>query len=215
IKWNKNSLAGALISLALSLGLTSCGGGGTTSESNAVTPQGTMELEKLKVGVPEKVIEDAVLTFELDENPMSRVGGKHQYISRTKDKKGGKYLVQCVNGNCFETQAYYTENPITKEQAIETMKTMLPTQAPEQSRVDDSQLKDGKAEQPVEKYYFGDAFYGELVYTDKSGELVKFVNVYDIAKNKPEGDDATSKETAEKTDSESAAKPESKEAAAE
>lgn len=192
----KRSLTQILTLVILgSFGLVGCGSG-TTGDGGAVTPQGTINLEQLKVGVPQKVLEDAVLTFEVDENPISKAGGKTQFMSRTKDTKDGKYLAQCREGYCFQLQAYYMENPITKEQAVAVLKAMLPSSAPDQSRVDDDQLKDGKTEKPVEYYYFGDKYMGELIYADKSGESVTIVSVSDLDKN---GSKDSSPESAEST----------------
>lgn len=184
--WNnsKTSMVQFLVAvLLLAFGLTACGSG-TTGDSGAVTPQGTIDLANLKVGVPEKVLEDAVLSFELDENPISRTGGKNQYLARAKDARGGKYLAQCKNGICFQLQALYIENPITKEEALVTVKSMLPERAPEQSKVDDSELVEGKVENPRLVTFYGDDFYSELVFADKSGEKVQSVSVYDLGKLK-------------------------------
>ena len=199
--WNKtkyNIAQTIAVAVLMSCSLTACGSG-TTGDSGAVTPQGTINLEKLKVGVPEKVLDDAVLTFELDENPISRMGGKKQYMSKTNDSKNGKFLAQCRDGNCFELQAYYMENPVTREQAMETVKGMLPSTAPEQSRVDDEQLKSGKTEKPVENIYFGEDYRAELVYNDKDASAVEMVNVYDLKKMGQEKPSTAKSEEAEKT----------------
>ena len=44
--------------LLLTFGLTACGSG-TTGDSGAVTPQGTIDLANLKVSVPEKILSPA------------------------------------------------------------------------------------------------------------------------------------------------------------
>ncbi len=200
--WNnsKTSMVQFLVAvLLLTFGLTACGSG-TTGDSGAVTPQGTIDLANLKVSVPEKVLEDAVLSFELDENPLSRAGGKTQYLSRTKDARGGSYLAQCRDGSCFGLQALYLENPITKEQAMETVKAMLPSRAPEQSKVDDSNMSN--TENPRLLIYYGDEFYAELHCTDSTGEKVKIVSVWDINKMKGVKEEpASDKEGAEKAES--------------
>lgn len=169
--------------LLISFCLVGCGSG-TTGDSGAVTPQGTIDLENLKVGVPENIIEGAVLSFQLDENPISRVGGKNQYLSINKDKKGGTYIAQCKDGYCFQLQALYKDDPITKEQALETAKRMLPERTPEQSKVDDSEVAAGKVDNPREVIFYGDDFYTEIVYADKAATKVLNVNVNDVSKLK-------------------------------
>lgn len=164
--------------LLLSFCLSACGSG-TTGDSGAVTPQGTIDLANLKVGVPEKVLEDSVLSFELDENPISRTGGKNQYLSRTLDSKGGKYLAQCKDGSCFQLQSLYLDSPITKAQAMETVKNMLPSIAPEQSKVEDPDLS---AENPREVVFYGNDYYAEIIYSDKTAEKVQSVSVNDMTK---------------------------------
>ena len=177
-----NLIQGLMAILLISFCLVGCGSG-TTGDSGAVTPQGTIDLDNLKVGVPENIIENAVLSFQLDENPISRVGGKNQYLSITKDKKGGTYIAQCKDGYCFELQALYQGEPISKEQALETVKHMLPERAPEQSKVDDSEVTAGKSDNPKEVTYYGDNFYSEIIYADKSGQKVQIVNVWDTSKS--------------------------------
>ncbi|MEZ4537253.1 MAG: hypothetical protein R3D26_19980, partial [Cyanobacteriota/Melainabacteria group bacterium] len=65
-----NLIQGLMAILLISFCLVGCGSG-TTGDSGAVTPQGTIDLDNLKVGVPENIIENAVLSFQLDENPIS------------------------------------------------------------------------------------------------------------------------------------------------
>ncbi|MBI1269242.1 hypothetical protein GC174_02290 [bacterium] len=178
-----NLIQGLMAILLISFCLVGCGSG-TTGDSGAVTPQGTIDLENLKVGVPENIIEGAVLSFQLDENPISRVGGKNQYLSINKDKQGGTYIAQCKDGYCFQLQALYKDAPVTKEQALETAKRMLPERTPEQSKVDDSEVTAGKVDNPREVIFYGDDFYTEIVYVDKTGSKVQMVNVYDISKLK-------------------------------
>ncbi|MBK9146141.1 MAG: hypothetical protein IPM23_27055 [Candidatus Melainabacteria bacterium] len=169
-------LASALVASMLA----GCGTGSGGSESPVVTPQGTMELERLKVGIPEQTLEKAVITFELDENPLSRVGGKTQYLSRTRDKKNGKYLLHCNKGNCFQIQALYTDKPITKEEAMEVIKTLLPEGAPEQSRMEET--KEPDSDNKIERYYFGEDYMADMVFPGADGTEVQIVTVYDLPK---------------------------------
>lgn len=146
---------------------------------NPSAVQGSVPLETLKVGMPETVFKNAILTFAVDTNPTATAGGKTQYDSRTYNSKGGQYLAQCKGDKCFELQIYYGKNPISKEEALENVKQMLPSDAPaEPTKVDDSQVKSKSVTQPTEVHHFGD-YTGELIYTDKSATKVAVVNVID------------------------------------
>jgi hypothetical protein len=147
-----------------------------SGHNQMATPKGTVSLENLKVGTRENVFKNAILTFYEDRNPAASVDNKTQYNSRTYNAKGGQYLAQCRGDKCFELQVYYTSNPISKEEALETLKQMLPEGAPPQTRVDSSQMNTSS---PTEYYYFGD-YRGELVYADKSADKVKIVNAVDM-----------------------------------
>ena len=92
----------------------------------------------------ETIFKNAIFSFIADTNPQARANGKSQYLSRDLDSKGGKYIVQCVNGRCFMVQVYYGDKPISKSQALETLKSVLPPDAPPLTKVDSSQLKSGK-----------------------------------------------------------------------
>ncbi len=142
--------------------------------------QGTVNVEGLKVGVPESIIKDAVLTFVLDEKVSAKTGGRNQYLSRTKDSKGGQFSAQCRNGNCFRLEAIYAE-PITKAQALETLTKMLPTAAgaPVLRASDDKTTAEG-----VEKYDCGDAFVGEFILVEPKSEKVRLVAAVDMTRVK-------------------------------
>lgn len=200
MNWNRTkylNLPLLMVVCALTFWLASCGSG-TTGDSGAVTPKGQLDLNHLKVGVPEKILDDAVLAFQLDENPISRTGGKNQYLSITKDSKGGKFIAQCKKGYCYLLQAYYMEKPITKKQALATMKGMLPSSCPEQSKVDDSQMG---SDNPVVTYFFGDKYVGELILADKGSSMVKMVNVHDLEKEAAMAEDSSKAEATESKES--------------
>ena len=175
-------LANPLLSIAIlaSTALYGCGGNGQIS---GATAQGTVNLEGLKVGVPESVIKEAVLTFVLDEQPAAKTQGKAQYISRSKDSKGGQYMVQCRDGKCFRLEALY-DKPLTREQGAEIMKQMLPPDAPPQSKVVDKLNPTGAGVEPKEKYIFGEEYVGELVYTSPEAKDVRMVATVDKASMK-------------------------------
>lgn len=167
-------VSASLLALVTACAITGCSTEGANKPR--ATIQGTVPLETITVGVPEDTLKTAILTFWADTNPMASAGGKTQYNSRAYDPKGGQYIANCKNGKCFKLQAYYVNNPITKEEALETIKRLLPQGAPPQSKVDDAEVKAAKVAQPTETYYFGD-YSGQLAYTDKSATKVSVVTV--------------------------------------
>lgn len=183
------------IALALTCMLPQgCGGG----EGTGVQKQGTVNVETLKVGVPESIIKDAVLTFVLDEAPAAKAGGRNVYLSRTKDSRGGQFSAQCKDGNCFRLESIYVE-PITKEQALTTLKGMLPSAAGEPTlRANDAKNTDAG----IEKYDCGETFVGEFTLVEPKSDKVKQVAAIDKSKLKKDGaaDDAAKSDDAAKGD---------------
>lgn len=174
-KKNALSVSVALVSV---VSLSSC----TKNASNTtnVTPQGTVQLDTVKVGMPESTFKDATITFVVDPKPAATAAGSSQYLSRTYDKKNGQYVAKCKNGKCFVLQSLYVTTPIPKEDALESLKLLLPADAPPQSKVDDSQMKSDKVKNPGEIYEFGDKYTGILQYTDKTGAKVTVVSAFDL-----------------------------------
>lgn len=134
--------------------MTSC----TQGENNEVTPQGTIALEKITLGVPESTLKEAMVTFVRDPSPQASAGGKSQYLSRPKTTAGGQYMVQCKDGNVFQISEVFAETPTSKEPAVIELRKLLPPGAPEQSRVEE------KANSDV--YYYGSDLTGELNFKD-------------------------------------------------
>jgi hypothetical protein len=159
-----------------SLSFSACTTHGVNGSLNTKNSLGSVPLDSLKVGMPEHVFKDSILTFVPDPSPAATAGGKIQYDSRNYNVHGGQYFAQCKNDKCFEMQVYFVTNPIPKEEALDTVKQLLPTEAPPQSKVDDTQLKSGSSE-PVESYFFGNLYRGELQYADKAASKVKIVSV--------------------------------------
>ncbi|MBS1954436.1 MAG: hypothetical protein JST89_09620 [Cyanobacteria bacterium SZAS-4] len=175
--FKKNALAASVALLSI-VNLSSCSKSG--SNTTNVTPQGTVQLDTIKVGMPEATFKDATITFVVDPKPAASNGGRTQYLSRTYDKKGGQYVAQCKGDKCFVLQTLYMTNPIPKEDALEILKTLLPADAPQQTKVDDSQMKSDKVKTPGEIYEFGDKYTGILNYTDKTGTKVNTVSAFDL-----------------------------------
>ncbi|MDZ4835085.1 MAG: hypothetical protein SGJ27_15020 [Candidatus Melainabacteria bacterium] len=172
-------------------------GSGTAGDPVVGTKQGTVNVEGLKVGVPEGIIKDAVLTFVLDEQPAAKSGGRNQYLSRTKDSKGGQFSAQCKDGECFRLEAIY-ETPISKEKALETLTKMLPTAAgaPELRAAGE-----GNATAGVEKYDCGETIVGELFLVEPKSDLVRLVAATDKSKmKKKKADDEAKADDAKDAD---------------
>jgi hypothetical protein len=174
--FKKNAVAASVTILSI-VSMSSCSKSG--SNTTNVTPQGTVQLESIKVGMPEATFKDASITFVVDPKSAASSGGKTQYLSRTYDKKGGQYMAQCKDGKCFVLQTLYVTTPIAKEDALESLKGLLPADSPVQSKVDDSQMKSGKVTTPGEIYEYGDKYTGILQYTDKTGTKVSTVSAFD------------------------------------
>ncbi|MDP3507659.1 MAG: hypothetical protein Q8T09_06680 [Candidatus Melainabacteria bacterium] len=131
--------------------------GCTQTESNEVTPQGTIALEKITLGVPESTLKEAMVTFVKDPSATANAGGKSQYLSREKTAAGGQYMVQCKDGTVFQISEIFTE-PTSKEPAAIELGKLLPAGAPEQSRVEEKLTSD--------VYYYGSDYTGELSFKD-------------------------------------------------
>lgn len=173
-------------------------GSGTAGDAVIGQKQGTVNVEGLKVGVPESIIKDAVLTFVLDEQPAAKAGGRNQYLSRTKDSKGGQYSAQCKDGECFRIEAIY-EVPITKEQALETVAKMLPTAASTPKLKPPGGVNNTDA--AVERYDCGDVYGAELILVEAKSDKVTKVAVSDKTKTKKSlGDAKEAKEGDDKDD---------------
>ncbi len=134
--------------------MTGCSQG----ESNEVTPQGTIALEKITLGIPESTLKEAMVTFVRDPSAQASAGGKSQYLSRTKTTAGGQYMVQCKDGTVFQISEVFAETPTSKEPAVIELRKLLSTGAPEQSRVEEKATTD--------IYYYGTDYTGELKYKD-------------------------------------------------
>lgn len=176
-KWNPETTASSLLlsaAMLLATGLTGCAPGGEVAPT--ATKQGTVNVDALKVGMPETTIKEAILTFVPDQK--GSIAGKTQYLSRTQNANGGQVIAQCRGDQVFGLQVYHLDKPVSKEVAIESMKSLFPAETPPQSKVDDKSLKEGKDVNPVEVYWFGDDYRGELIYTDKTGSQVKIISAW-------------------------------------
>lgn len=149
-----SKLAKKILFVFTSAIMTGC----TQGENNEVTPQGTIALEKITLGVPESTLKEAMVTFVRDPSAQANAGGKTQYLSRPKTTAGGQYMVQCKDGNVFQISQVFAETPTAKEPAVIELRKLLPSGAPEQSRVEEKVSSD--------IYYYGSDLTGELIFKD-------------------------------------------------
>lgn len=168
---NKNILS-TVVTIACAVGLSACSSN-TNSAANPGAYKGNMVLENAKVGIPEATIKEAILTFVQD--PKGSNSGKTQYLSRGYNKNGGQYMIHCANGTAFGVEVIHPTQPVTKEVAMETIKVLLPEGAPEQSKVDDSEVK---AANHREAIYFGDKYRVDVIYNDADGKNVTAISAW-------------------------------------
>jgi hypothetical protein len=171
--FSKSSVTQAMsvVIACTALGLTSCSTGESGNKTSA-TPQGTIDIKAVKLGVPEATLKDAMLTFQPD--PKGSIGPQTQYLSRTNNENGAQYIAKCRDGKIVEIDLLYKEK-VSKDAAKQDLMVLMPADAPAQSKVDDKQLKDGKTASPIEIIYFGDAHQGQVVYADKTASQVMMV----------------------------------------
>ena len=165
--------AGTVIVCAIAM--TGCSKGGTGNTSVA-TPQGTVDLQALKVGMPESTFQNAVITFVPD--PKGSFDGKNQYISRATDANGGQYVAQCKNGQCFELQVYFNANPVSRDTALKTLQGLLPPETGAETSVNDAEVKAAKVDHPTEEHLYGKDYKGQVCYADKNSTGVILVNAW-------------------------------------
>ncbi len=151
--------------------------GSTTTDTVTQSYKGVINLDGVRLGLPEESAKGAILTFVADP---SVYGGVTQYLSRIYDKDNGQYCLGYVNGDPHVVRVVYSQAPVSKETALARLKMILPTNAPEETKVDDSQVKAGKKESPVEYHFYGDKLKAEVIFTDKSAKLVKVLGVMNL-----------------------------------
>jgi len=164
------SASGLLLASAIifALGTTSCGSG--NSGAPQATPQGTLSLDTVKLGMPDSVFQDAILTFVPD--PKGSVGGKIQFLSRGNDANGGQYVAECKDGACYSINIHYAGQPVSRSIAFDTMKKRYPVEVP-------ADLKGtNKPKDNHEFFKISDEFEGALNFVDKKKEQVDWVSVW-------------------------------------
>lgn len=145
--------------------LSACGSG--EGGAPRTTSQGTVSLDSVKVGLPESVFKDSVLTFVPKEKaPDSKVT---EYMSRTFNKNGGQVVAQCQDDQCGRIMVFHVEKPISKAAAEETMKALLPAVAGESPK---SNRDKNDGQKPIDKYEFEGGYKGSLLYSDNTAKEV-------------------------------------------
>lgn len=158
-----------------SLSLSACTTGATPQAS---VNKGTVQLEAIRVGTPETVFKEAMITFVQD--PLGSSYGKNQYLSRLPDANGGQYVIQAKNDVCYEVDVVHQGKSVPKEVALETMKRLLPANVKaDQPLIDKSTMK---ASTPVETYIFDTNYIGQIFYADKNAKDVKVVSMTRVPK---------------------------------
>ena len=172
--------------------------GCSTKDSSTATQgyKGVINIEGVRLGLPEESAKGAILTFVVD--PSVNQNGNVQFLSRVYDKNNGQYCLGYINGQPKQLRVVYAQTPISKEDALLKLKQIVPTGAPEETKVDDSQVKAGKKPSPCEFHYFGDGLKAEIIYTDKSAKTVKLVSISNITKA-PKKEAAAATSATEKT----------------
>ncbi len=167
--------------------------GCTTTDRNTSTQayKGVISLDAIRLGTPEETPKTATLSFVLDTNVPPPFA---QYLSRSYDKDGGQYTMGFVNGKPRSLRVIYAGKPISREEALAKLKSILPADAPEETKLDDSEVKAGKKDSPVERRQYGDDLKSEIIYADKEGTKVKVVSVF--AKIKKDASAASSEAAA-------------------
>lgn len=143
--------------------------------------KGVINLEGVRFGIPEESAKSAILSFASDPNVAAPFA---QYLSRSYDQNGGQYCLSYVNGQPRQLRIVYAQKPISKEEAFAKLKNIMPSTAPEETKVDDTEVKAGKKDAPVEKRFYGDNLRAEIIYADKAATIVKVVSVVSFDKPK-------------------------------
>ncbi|PZM85345.1 MAG: hypothetical protein DKT66_03945 [Candidatus Melainabacteria bacterium] len=172
--------------------------GCTTKDQNTVTGgyKGVINLDGIKFGLPEDAIKSASLTFVPDSNVSQN--GYSQYLSRAYDKDNGQYCLSYSNGQPSQLRVIYNSTPAPKESAMARLKMILPSSAPEETKVNDAEVKAGKKENPVEYHFYGDNLKAEVIFADKAATTVKLIGVHNVVKKgaAAAGDKAAADKTA-------------------
>jgi hypothetical protein len=160
-----------LVGLAMlsSVALSACTSTGGTPQ--AAVNKGTVSLEAIRVGTPESVFKEAIITFIPDPN--GTTDQKNQYTSRFTDEAGGQYVVQAKDDISYEIGIVHREKTLTKEDALARLKRLLPMNVKDEPVV----VTPATAKNPSETYKIGDAYSGTIIYKDGNAKEATLVQV--------------------------------------
>lgn len=179
-KLGKRLFEGAVICLGTTILLGAC----TTPSTNTarVTPQGTVNIDTLRAGMPEAIFKNAVITFVVDTTPGAAAGNKTQYVSRTYNAKHGQFVAQCKDDRCYELQILFkdAQMPVSREEAVAMLQQVMPPDTPAESSVNDMLIKSHIYPTPKELHYFGDKYMGMIVYGDKDATKVTEIDAFAV-----------------------------------
>lgn len=167
--------------VSLTMGLLVCAAAGLTGCSSApqgvhVTPQGTVPLDALKVGAPESIFKNAVITFV--PNSKGNFLGLTQYLSREKDQNGGQMMAHCREGMCVGLEITHFGAPVPKDLALSDMKKMLPAGVTTEPKVEANAKVGGQQSELAEIYHYDKNINGQIIYADKSKAQVLLSGVW-------------------------------------
>jgi hypothetical protein len=162
---------GLLVGMAIlsAVGLSACTTTGTNGTPQAAVNKGNVPLVALKVGTPESVFKEAIITFIPDQ--LGTTKEKNQYLSRLTDAAGGQYVVQAKDDLAYEISVVHREKTLTKEEALAKLKQLVPANVTTEPELTQGMRKGSN----VETYKVGEGYTGQLAYTDKTGKQVCMV----------------------------------------
>jgi hypothetical protein len=162
-----------LVGMALlsTVALSACTSTGTNGTPQAAVNKGTVPLEAIKVGCPESVFKEAIITFIPDQAGTTK--DKNQYLSRFTDPNGGQYVIQAKDDLSYEVSIVHRDKTLTKDDAMATIKRLVPSNITEEPKLETA----AKPANPVETYKIGDGYQGQLTYKDKTLKEVSMVTV--------------------------------------
>lgn len=166
---------GLLVGMAVLsvVSLSACSTVGTTGTPQAAVNKGTVPLQAVRVGTPESVFKEAIITFIPDQ--AGTTAEKNQYLSRFTDEAGGQYVVQAKDDLSYEVTIIHREKTLTKDDAIARMKRLVPLNVKDEPTVTTPIAKG--AATPTETYKIGEGYTGTVAYKDKGATEVMAVTV--------------------------------------
>jgi hypothetical protein len=153
--------------------LSACSTTSTNGTPQAAVNKGTVPLAAVRVGTPESVFKEAIITFIPDQFGTTK--DKNQYLSRFTDEAGGQYVVQAKDDLSYEVTIIHRDKTLTKEDALARMKRLVPPNVTAEPTLATPVAKG--AASPTETYKIGEGYTGAIAYKDKAATEVMAVTV--------------------------------------